>query len=113
MDDNTTKETVGAWIIHHGRKIAMYAYGASEFPVIDEAAKAANLLTRLGQSNNTSLTEHEVAAVAKICRLNPRVELDPLLKILENRRLIERKNDFINILGITHRHNPMRFQLKN
>lgn len=103
MDDNTTKETVGAWIIHHGRKIAMDAHGASEFPVMDEAAKAANLLTRLGQSNNTSLTEHEVAAVAKVCRLNPRVELDPLLRILENRRLIERKDDFINVLGITTR----------
>ena len=103
MDDNTKKETVGAWIIHHGRKIAMDAYGASEFPVMDEAAKAANLLTRLGQSNNTSLTEHEVAAVAKVCRLNPRVELDPLLRILENRRLIERRDDFINVLGITTR----------
>ena len=46
MNENTNKETVGAWIIHHGRKIAMDAYGASEFPVMDEAAKAANLLSR-------------------------------------------------------------------
>lgn len=103
MDDNTTKETVGAWIIHHGRKIAMDTHGASEFPVMDEAAKAANLLTRLGESNDTSLTEHEVTAVAKICRLNPRVELEPLLKILENRRLIERKDGSVNVLGINTR----------
>ena len=101
MNDNIEKETVGAWIIHHGRKIAMDAYGASEFPVMDEAAKAANLLTRLGESNDTKLTESEVVAVAKVCRLNPRVELEPLLKILEDRRLIERKDDFINVLGIT------------
>ena len=101
MNDNIEKETVGAWIIHHGRKIAMDACGASEFPVMDEAAKAANLLTRLGESNDTSLTDSEVVAVAKVCRLNPRVELEPLLKILEDRRLIERKDDFINVLGIT------------
>ena len=103
MNDNTNKETVGAWIIHHGRKIAMDAYGASEFPVMDEAAKAANLLSRLGESDDTSLTASEVEAVAKACRLNARIELEPLLNILENRRLIERRSDRVNVLGITTR----------
>ena len=103
MNDNTDKETVGAWIIHHGRKIAMDAYGASEFPVMDEAAKAANLLLRLGESNDTSLTTLEVEAVAKACRLNPRVELESLLNTLENRRLIERGDGRVNVLGITTR----------
>ena len=103
MNDNTNKETVGAWIIHHGRKIAMDAYGASEFPVMDEAAKAANLLSRLGESNDTSLTTSEVEAVAKACRLNPRVELEPLLNTLENRRLIERGDGLVNVLGINTR----------
>ena len=103
MNDNTGKETVGAWIIHHGRKIAMDAYGESEFPVMDQAAKAANLLSRLGESNDTILTEPEVKAVAKACRLNPLVSLEPLLKILEDRRLIERRAGAINILGMTTR----------
>ena len=103
MNDNTGKETVGAWIIHHGRKIAMDAYGESEFPVMDQAAKAANLLSRLGESDDTILTEPEIKAVAKACRLNPLVSLEPLLKILEDRRLIERKDDHINILGMTTR----------
>ena len=103
MNDNTGKETVGAWIIHHGRKIAMDAYGESEFPAMDQAAKAANLLSRLGESDNTTLTESEIKAVAKACRLNPLVSLEPLLKILEDRRLIERRGDYINILGMTTR----------
>ena len=103
MNDNTGKETVGAWIIHHGRKIAMDAYGESEFPVMDQAAKAANLLSRLGESNNAILTEPEIKAVAKACRLNPLVSLEPLLKILEDRRLIERRDGYINILGMTTR----------
>lgn len=103
MNENTNKETVGAWIIHHGRKIAMDAYGASEFPVMDEAAKAANLLSRFGESNDTSLTASEVEAVAKACGLNTRIELEPLLNTLENRRLIERGSDRVNVLGITTR----------
>ena len=103
MNDNTGKETIGAWIIHHGRKIAMDAYGESEFPAMDQAAKAANLLSRLGESDNTKLTELEVKAVAKACRLNPLVSLEPLLKILESRRLIEREGDYINVLGMTTR----------
>ena len=65
MAYDVSKETRGAWIIHHGRKVALDANGASEFPVIDEAAKAANLLSRLGASQTTSLSKSEVEAVAK------------------------------------------------
>ena len=81
----------------------MDAYGASEFPVIDEAAKAANLLSRLGESKATSLTTSEVEAVAKACRLNPRVELSSLLNVLESRRLIEQRGNTVHVLGITTR----------
>ncbi|MBI4182440.1 MAG: hypothetical protein HY521_00410 [Proteobacteria bacterium] len=103
MDRDATKETTGAWVIHHGRKVALDAYGASEFPVIDEASKAANLLARLGESKTTSLTMPEVEAVAEACRLNPRVELRPLLTLLESRRLIELRGNAVHVLGITAR----------
>ena len=103
MTREIPKETLGAWIIHHGRKVAMAAYGPSEFPSIDEAAKAANLLSSFGETQEASLTNTEVAAIAKACGLNPRVELRPLLELLANRRLIERKDATIDVIGVTTR----------
>ena len=44
-------------IIHHGRKIALDVNAPAEFPVLDETAKAAELLIRLGQSDTATLTE--------------------------------------------------------
>jgi hypothetical protein len=40
MSSSTTKETTGAWVIHHGRKLVLDANGPAEFPALDEAAKA-------------------------------------------------------------------------
>lgn len=103
MADNISKETKGAWVIHHGRKVSLDADGAAEFPVIDEISKSANLLSRLGGTDKSSLTNEEVTAVAKAARLNPRLELPGLLSSLEERRLIERTNSGVNVLGITTR----------
>jgi len=103
MSDNEEKETTGAWIVSHGRKIAMDANGSAEFPAIDEAAKAANLLSRLGESHNNTLSRLEVEAVARAARINPRHELTGLLQLLEEKRLIEQKGNQIDVLGITTR----------
>ena len=103
MTQNMSKETLGAWIVHHGRKVAMATYGASEFPSIDEAAKAASLLSSFGESQEASLNTTEVNAIAKACGLNPRVELMPLLQVLESRRLIARKGDRVEVIGVTTR----------
>ena len=43
------KQTTGAWVVHHGRKVAADMRGAAEFSAIDLAAKSAGLLSRLGQ----------------------------------------------------------------
>lgn len=88
MATQLEKETKGAWIIHHGRKIALDVNAPAEFPVIDETAKAAELLIRLGQSDAATLTKHEVDAVARAAHLNPRSELPHYLGMLERRRLI-------------------------
>lgn len=103
MTERFEKETKGAWIIHHGRKIAFDVNAPAEFPVIDEAAKAAELLMRLGQSDNTTLSIQEVQAVARAAHLNPRAELPHYLQILEARRLIDRSAEEVHILGITSR----------
>ncbi len=58
------KEIIGAWVIHHGRKVVLDSNGPAEFPAIDEVAKAATLLTKLGQTNQITLPKLEVRAIA-------------------------------------------------
>jgi len=101
--DRQQKEVTGAWIVHHGQKITLDATAASEFPAIDEAAKAANLLARLGESDETILSLDTVKAVAKAAGLNPRYELEGLLRTLQAKRLIDRSEKEVAILGITSR----------
>ena len=102
-DTSKVKETTGAWIVHHGQKIALDATAAAEFPAIDEAAKAANLLVRLGEANEATLSNKLVKAVAQSAGLNPRYELDGLLSTLKRRRLIDRSENEVVVLGVTTR----------
>ena len=101
MAYNKKKEVIGAWIIHHGRKLALDANGPAEFPAIDESAKTATLLAKLGQTNQINITKSKVRAIAKASGLNPRHELEGLLQVLERKRLIERSSDEISVLGVT------------
>src|ERR1700733_12947189 len=103
MNSRLEKETKGAWIIHHGRKIALDISAPGEFPALDESAKAAELLMRLGQSDNATLSKNEVEAVARAAHLNPRAELPHYLGILEGRRLIDRSATEVRVLGVTTR----------
>jgi hypothetical protein len=95
----TGKEITGAWVIHHGRKLTLDANGSAEFPAIDEAAKAATLLTKLGQTNQATITITEVRAIAVASGLNPRHELTGLLQVLQKKRLIEQSEQEISILS--------------
>ncbi|MEO1190416.1 MAG: hypothetical protein AAFY02_01560 [Pseudomonadota bacterium] len=102
-NERLEKETTGAWIVHHGRKISLDATAAAEFSAIDEAAKAATLLVRLGESDETTLTNDVVRAVARSAGLNPRYELEGLLTTLQRKRLIDRSTKEVAVLGITTR----------
>lgn len=103
MAGASSKETTGAWVIHHGRKLVLDANGPAEFPAIDEAAKAATLLTKLGQSSQATIPKAEVRAIAVASGLNPRHELNGLIQVLENKRLIEQAGEEISVLGVTTR----------
>lgn len=102
-DSEIDKETMGAWIVHHGHKIRLDANASTEFPKIDEAAKAANLLVRLGETGETTLNTQVVKAVARSAGLNPGYELEGLLAVLKDRRLIDRGGDEVVVLGVTTR----------
>ena len=103
MEKEQKTENKGAWIVHHGRKIALDMHGAGEFPAIDEAAKAANLLTKLGETNQVTLTKEEVKAIAAASGLNPRYETDALLEKLQKKRLIDQSEKEVSVLGVTTR----------
>jgi hypothetical protein len=103
MTGASEKEITGAWIIHHGRKLVLDTNGPAEFPAIDEAAKAATLLTKLGQSNEVKIPRMEVRAIAVASGLNPRHELTGLLQVLENKRLIDQSDEEVSVLGVTTR----------
>lgn len=103
MSGASIKETTGAWVIHHGRKIMLDANGPAEFPAIDEAAKAASLLAKLGQANQITIGKSEVRAIAVASGLNPRHELNGLLQVLETKRLIDQSSDEVTVLGVTTR----------
>ena len=77
--------------------------GSAEFPAIDEAAKAATLLIKLGQTDEIEVSMSKVRAIASASGLNPRHELEGLLKLLKSKRLIEqsKKGNQISILGVT------------
>ena len=101
MAYNNQKEVAGAWIIHHGRKLVLDVNGPAEFPAIDEAAKTATLLTKLGQTDQINIPKAKVRAIAVASGLNPHYELKGLLEVLEKKRLIEQSTDEISVLGIT------------
>jgi hypothetical protein len=103
-DANRTRQTLGAWIVHHGQKTASDINGAAEFPALDTAAKAAGLLSQLSATEQTSLEKDKVEALARAARLNTRIELPQLLEILKRARLIDQDAaGNVETLGLTTR----------
>jgi hypothetical protein len=98
------KQTKGAWVVHHGRKIAADVRGAAEFSAIDLAAKSASLLARLAEAKQSVLTKDQVIAAAKVGGLNFRTELPACLAQLQERRLVDSGPDgSLSVLGVTGR----------
>lgn len=103
MTTTLEKETKGAWIIHHARKISLDLSASAEYSVLDEAGKAGELLIRLGASTESSLDKTRVAAIARSINMNDRTELPHYLKLLSKKRLIDESSQEVRILGVTTR----------
>lgn len=100
----TMEKTIkGAWIVHHSRKISADTAAPAEYSALDEAGKAAELLMRLGETNESNLKISEVTAIAKAANLNPRIELPHFISLLKAKRLIDTSNDEIQVLGVNTR----------
>jgi hypothetical protein len=103
-NDELSRQTVGAWVVHHGQKTTGTTTGAAEYPALDAAAKAASLLSRLSATEELSLNRSQVEALARAGGLNPKTELVGLLDVLQRRRLIDRSTTGdVVVLGVTSR----------
>ncbi|MCB1984434.1 MAG: hypothetical protein H6936_08350 [Burkholderiales bacterium] len=94
------KTIKGAWIVHHSRKISADTSAPAEYSALDEAGKAAELLMRLGETNESNLKNIEVTAIAKAANLNPRTELPHFISLLKAKRLIDTSENEIQVLGV-------------
>jgi hypothetical protein len=103
MSHEHERETKGAWIVHHSRKILTDTHAPAEYSALDEAGKAAELLMKLGETAEANLKGPEVEAIAKAANLNPRTELPHYLGLLKNKRLIDTSGDEVQVLGINTR----------
>ncbi|WP_171230068.1 hypothetical protein [Ruegeria sp. HKCCA4008] len=103
MTGSADKETKGAWIVHHARKISMDVAAPAEYSILDESGKAAELLMRLGAADEDNLTKAEVDAIARSANLNVRTELPHYLNLLKGRRLIDTSANEVQVLGINTR----------
>jgi hypothetical protein len=93
----------GAWVIHHSQKTASTVNGAAEFPALDAAGKAAALLSQMAATSQATLDGVRVNALARAAGLG-RIELPELLRVLEQRRLIEISDSGdVEVLGLTSR----------
>src|SRR5690606_10988166 len=76
MAAKNVKENTGAWVVHHGKKLVLDSSGPAEYPAIDQAAKAATLLAKLGETNDATVPRETVKAIAIASGLNPHYELN-------------------------------------
>jgi hypothetical protein len=97
------KENTGAWVIHHGKKLVLDSSGPAEYPAIDQAAKAATLLAKLGATDEATIEKKTVKAIATASGLNPNYELDGLLRVLQSKRLVDVSEREVAVLGVTTR----------
>ncbi|EMD9441689.1 hypothetical protein VXE32_005745 [Burkholderia cepacia] len=105
MTQNQLKpETLGAWVVHHGRKLQSDQRGPAEFSAIDGAAKGSLLLAGMASSDKADLSAKEVAALAQAASLNPKTELSGYLAMLKSRQLIDVTSaGAVSILGLSSR----------
>jgi hypothetical protein len=96
------KNTQGAWIIHHGRKISGANNGSATYPTIDIAAKAGALLSRMAETNQTTLNEVLVTTLGKVGGLSPKTDLPACLRLLQEQKVIDQSsNGSVSVLGVT------------
>ena len=94
------KKTKGAWLVHHTNKLGLVTDSA-DYGNLRLAGKCGIVLSALSATDDASLENHKVSALAKAAGVDPTFELPLVLGQLESRNLIERGNSGIEVLGLT------------
>jgi len=93
-------KTKGAWVVHHMNKLQQVTQ-ATEYEAINEAGKLGTLLSALSASDDSRLSDSQVKALAKAAGISTSLELPPLLKRMEKRKLIHQVGGAVEVLGVT------------
>ncbi|HVS18248.1 MAG TPA: hypothetical protein VMT18_06590, partial [Planctomycetota bacterium] len=99
-DSPMNDRTRGAWILHHAAKLQQVTE-PGQYDDLSTAGKAGVLLSCLSASSQRQLTNAQVDAFARAHGISPKTEVPTLLGFLEERRLISRGDQEIEVLGVT------------
>ncbi len=93
-------KTIGAWLVHHTHKLAT-VQDTGQFGRIRLAGKCGILLSALSTSNDTSIDQKQVNALAQAASIDATFELGPVLDRLVEHHLVERHKNGIEVIGLT------------
>ncbi|NEO58685.1 MAG: hypothetical protein F6K54_39985 [Okeania sp. SIO3B5] len=95
------ERTQGAWIIHHTDKLQDMKYAANDYENINLAGKCGLLLSSLAASEEMSISQEKLNALAKAANISLKMELPTILDKLEKQKLIISDSTRIYIIGLT------------
>lgn len=100
--NSLSKSVKGAWVVHHGQKASSSMGAGARFPALELAGKAALLLSQFASTEQLVITKSKAEALSQAAGLNPRLEVLPLLDMLQRRRVIQvSPGGDIECLGLT------------
>ncbi len=96
------KRTKGAWVIAHSLKLEQVD-AQGQFSNIETAGKFGRVLSLLSATKEQTIKRATLHTLAKANNINPTLELQPLLKQMEELHLINlATSGDVAVLGITH-----------
>lgn len=95
------KKIEGAWIIHHTNKLQNVTNASNDYEAINLAGKCGLLLSSLAVSEDQSISNEKLEALAKAININRKTELPGILNELERQKLIFRDSSEVYVLGLT------------
>lgn len=96
------ERTQGAWIIHHTDKLQDMKYAANDYENINLAGKCGLLLSSLAATEEMSISQEKLNALAKAANISLKMELPTILDKLEKQKLIISDSTRVYIIGLTN-----------
>jgi len=95
------RKTIGAWIIHHCRKLQGVTLSTQDYEEIAFAGKCGTMLNALAGTREVDVTMDRLQALAKANGISTKLELPSILQELQRQKLIDRSESEIAVLGLT------------